>query len=402
MRFIPLTVRRSIELLGICLILVLFYVGNEIIMPLLMAFFLSLLLLPMYRFFRRIKIPELIAIVLVILAASLVVIGVLVFFSFQIAALVRDFPQLQKNLNEHWHTLSAWITGTFKISLDEQINMLRDQGNKLLENAGSYLSGAAVSLTGVFVFVGLLPIYIFLILFYKNLLLRFIFLWFKKEDHSQVESALRETEMIVKSYLVGLLIQITYMTFLLGITLLLIGIKHALLIAVIFAFLNLIPYVGALIGNVIGVLLTLTTSNDLWQVVIVLGVIAAVQFLDNNILMPKIVGSKVKINALVSILGVVIGGTLAGVSGMFLSLPIMAILKVIFDHTEEFKHWGVLLGDDRPGLSPMTNPVVRLRNRHVRLRDEAESEAAAPENRKENDNKKHNGDTGDSKSDEKT
>lgn len=370
MKLFPLTVRRSVELLGICLVLILFYVGNEIIMPLLMAFFLSLMLLPMYRFFRRIKVPELIGIVLVILIAVLAVAGILTFFSFQVAALVNDFPQLQKNLNEHWHTLSSWITSTFKISLDEQINMLRDQGNKLLNNAGSYLSGAAVSLTGVFVFVGLLPIYVFLILFYKNLLLRFVFLWFKKEDHVQVESALRETEVIVKSYLIGLLIQITYMTILLGVTLLLIGIKHALLIAIIFAFLNLIPYVGALIGNVIGVLLTLTSSNDLWQVVVVLCVIAAVQFLDNNILMPKIVGSKVKINALVSIVGVVLGGTLAGISGMFLSLPIMAIMKVIFDHTTEFKHWGVLFGDDRPGLSPMTNPAVRLRNRHVRFKDE--------------------------------
>ncbi len=377
MRLLPLTVKRSIELLGLCLILILFYVGNEIIMPLLMAFFLSLLLLPLFRFFRKIKIPELVAIVLVILIAVMAVAGVLVFFSFQVAALVKDFPQLQKNLNEHWHTLSTWISSTFKISLDEQINMLRDQGNKLLENAGSYLSGAAVSLTSVFVFVGLLPIYVFLILFYKNLLLRFVFLWFNREDHPQVESALRQTEVIVKSYLVGLLIQITYMTFLLGITLMLIGVKHALLIAVIFAFLNLIPYVGALIGNLIGVLLTLTSSNDLWQVVVVLGVIAAVQFLDNNILMPKIVGSKVKINALVSILGVVMGGTLAGVSGMFLSLPIMAILKVVFDHTEEFKHWGVLLGDDRPGLSPMTNPVVRLRNRHVRSKDKTETDTEA-------------------------
>ncbi len=372
MQTLPLTVKRSIELLGLCLILVLFYVGNEIIMPLLMAFFLSLLLLPLFRFFRKIKVPELIAIVLAILAAVIAVAGVLTFFSYQIAALVKDFPQLQKNLNDHWHTLSYWITSTFEISLDDQINMLRDQGNKLLDNAGTYLSGAAVSLTGVFVFMGLLPIYIFLILFYKNLLLRFVFLWFKQEDHPQVESALRETEVIVKSYLVGLLIQITYMTILLGVTLLLFGIKHALLIAIIFAFLNLIPYVGALIGNLVGVLLTLTSSSDLWQVVVVLCVITAVQFLDNNILMPKIVGSKVKINALVSIIGVVIGGTLAGVSGMFLSLPIMAILKVIFDHTTEFRHWGFLLGDDRPGLSPMTNPIVRLRNKHVRVKEEEE------------------------------
>lgn len=375
MNSLPITVRRSIELLGLCLLICVFYIASDIIMPLLTAFFLCLVLLPMYRFFRRIKIPEVIAIVLVILAASLVIVGILTFFSFQVANLVKDFPQLEKNLNQHWKILSGWVNKNMNLSADEQINVLQEQGTKLLNNAGTYLSGAAVSLTGIFVFMGLLPIYIFLILFYKNLLLRFVFLWFAKEDHPQVESALRGTEVIIKSYLIGLMIQVTYMTVLLGTLLMILGIKHALLIAIIFAVLNLIPYVGALIGNIIGVLLTLTSSNELSQVITVLVAIAIVQFLDNNILMPRIVGSKVKINALVTIIGVVIGGAMAGVSGMFLSLPLIAIFKVIFDHTEAFRHWGFLLGDERPGLSPMTNPVVRLRNKHVRRTDETAEES---------------------------
>lgn len=371
---LPLTVKRSIELLGLCLLIALFSVANTIIMPLLMAFFISLMLLPLFRFLRRIRIPEIIAIVLVILTAALIIIAILAFFSLQIASLVKDFPQLEKNLNLHWTTLSNWINRNLHLSADQQIKVLQEQGGKLLNNAGSYLSGAAVSITGVFVFVGLLPIYVFLILFYKNLLLRFIFLWFNRDDHPQVESALRETEVMVKSYLMGLVIQVTYMTLLLGGILMIVGIKHAMLIAIIFAILNLIPYVGALIGNVIGVLLTLTSSSELWHVFAVLIVIAVVQFLDNNILMPRIVGSKVKINALVSIIGVIIGGTLAGVSGMFLSLPMIAILKIIFDHTTEFRHWGILLGDERPGLSPMANPAVRLRNRHIRKPEEGEEE----------------------------
>jgi predicted PurR-regulated permease PerM len=357
--------------MGICLLLSLFYVANSILMPLIMAFFLSLLLLPMYRFLRKIKIPEVIAITLAILAAALVVLIILAFLSLQVAGLVKDFPQLEQNINHHWNTLSGWINRNLNLPADQQIKVLQDQGNKLLDNAGAYMSGAAVSLTGVFIFVGLLPIYTFLILFYKNLLLRFVFLWFEKEDHPKVESALRGTEVIVKNYLIGLLIQISYMTVLLGLLLMLLGIKHAFLIAIIFAVLNLIPYVGALIGNILGVLLTLTTSNELGPVIKVLLAIAAVQFLDNNILMPRIVGSKVKINPLVTVIGVVIGGALAGVSGMFLSLPIIAIFKVIFDHTDEFRHWGILLGDERPGLSPMTHPVVRMRNRH--LRDEEET-----------------------------
>ncbi|ASZ11335.1 AI-2E family transporter [Chitinophaga pendula] len=371
---LPLTVKRSVELLGLCLLILLFYLGKDIIMPLLMAFFVSLLLLPLFRLLQRLKVPEVLAIVFSIFTAALLVLAVLGFFSFQIATLVKDFPQIERNVNLHWQTLSGWINEKLHFSAEEQLKMLQEQGTKLLNNAGSYMSGAAVSLTGVFVFLGLLPIYVFLLLFYKNLLLRFIFLWFSKDHHTQVESALRETEVIIKSYLMGLLIQITYMTVLVGGILMIIGIKHALLIGVIFAILNLIPYVGALVGNIIGVILTLTSSQELWHVVAVLLVIAVVQFLDNNILMPRIVGSKVKINALVSIVGVVIGGTIGGVAGMFLSLPLIAILKIIFDRTVEFRHWGVLLGDERPKLSPMTHPALRLRNRHIRRKDDEDEE----------------------------
>lgn len=354
MKDMPLTVRRSIELLGIVLIGAILVIGNDIIMPVIMAFFISIVLLPVYRFLIKHKFPEIAAIILPILLVAIFLGLIIWFFSAQVGILVNDFPQIKQNVSSHLNAISEWISSISNFSSKEQVKFINDKSNDLLGMAGKAASGAAVTLSSVFVFVGLLPIYIYLMLFYKDILLRFIFMWFKTEHHPKVKEAIYETEAIIKNYLVGLLIQITYMTILLGGILLLIGIKHALLIGVIFAILNLIPYVGALIGNIIGVMLTLTSSTELWPVLTVLLVIAGVQFLDNNILMPRIVGSKVKINALFAILGVIIGGSIAGVSGMFLSMPIIAVLKVIFDRTETFKQWGVLLGDERPSKSPMT------------------------------------------------
>ncbi len=359
---LPLTVKRSIELLGIVLIVAILAVGKDIIMPIIMAFFVSIMLLPVYRFLRKHKVPETLAIILPILCV-LVFIGLIIwFFSAQIGILVDDFPQIKQNVAKHIDSLKQWISGFTKMSVSKQETFLREKSDDLMAVGGKAASGAAVTLTGVFVFVGLLPIYIYLILFYKDILLRFVFTWFKPADHPKVKEAVYETESIIKSYLVGLLIQVTYMTVLLGGILLLIGIKHALLIGVIFAILNLIPYVGALIGNIIGVLITLTSSTQLWPVVTVLGVIAAVQFLDNNILMPRIVGSKIKINALFSIIGVLAGGAIAGISGMFLSMPIIAVLKIIFDRSDQFKQWGILLGDERPEKNPMKFPKFRKKD----------------------------------------
>ncbi len=354
----PITVTRSIELLGLLLLGALIVIGSDIIMPLLMAFFISIMLLPVYRFLKRFRFPNALAIILPIILLLVFSALIIWFFSAQVGALISDFPEIKRNVNIHLSDLSAWIDKKTHYSTKEQVKFLSVQSNKLLGSAGNLVTGALGSISGIFLFFGLIPIYIYLMLYYKNLFLRFIFMWFNDNSHKKIEESLRETESIIKSYLIGLLFQITYITILLGGILFIVGIKHALLIGVIFALLNLIPYVGALIGNIIGVLLTLTSSTEISSIVTVLVIIAIVQFLDNNILMPRIVGSKVKINALSAILGVIIGGTLAGISGMFLALPIIAVLKVIFDRSVMFKHWGVLLGDEIPVISPLNKPPI--------------------------------------------
>jgi len=376
---LPGTVRRAVELMGLYFLGVIIVAGSGIFMPIVLAFFIGIVLLPVYRFFRNRKFPEVLSISLAILLLFILVVGILWFFSSQVSSLIADFPQIKENVSLHLHTLSEWIGRKFNFSTEKQVDIINDQSKKLVNYATAVLGGAASSVTGIFVFVGLLPIYVFLILFYKNLLLRFVFLWFPTSQQKQVEDAMRETEIIIKSYLIGLLIQISYITVLLGLSLMLFGIKHAILIGVIFAFLNLIPYVGALLGNIIGVLLTLASSQELWPIFTVLITIAVVQFLDNNILMPRIVGSKVKINALATIVGVIVAGALAGVSGMFLSLPILAVLKIIFDRTESMKQWGVLLGDEQPKVSPMHFPVFRLKGKKIDEELQKENNIESPE-----------------------
>lgn len=365
MKELPLTVRRSIELIGICLLGALISIGNDIIMPVLMAFFLSIVLLPIYRFLRARKFPEVLSILLPILLGAVFIAAVIWFFSIQISILANDFPQIQKNINYHLNNLSDWINVKTDFSTQEQIKFLNEQSNKLLINAGNIIGGAAGSITSAFIFIGLVPIYIYLFLSYKNLLLRFVFVWFEPDQHRKVQEVMKEIEVIIKNYLIGLLIQIAYITVLLGGILLLFGIKHALLIGVIFALLNLIPYVGALIGNLLGVMLTLTSSKELLPIFTVLGVIGIVQFVDNNILMPRIVGSKVRINAFAAILGVFICGSLAGISGMFLALPMVAVLKIIFDRSKTFKPWGILLGDENLIKNTIRFPKLRIRNKKV-------------------------------------
>ncbi|MBS1738007.1 MAG: AI-2E family transporter [Bacteroidetes bacterium] len=360
---LPLTIRRSIEFIGIFFLATAMVAGRSIVAPLLTAVYAGMVILPILRFLKRRHWPESIAISAALLILIIGIALIVWFFSIQVGNLMADLSTIKENILIHLKSLSTWINNKTHYSTDKQLELLSEQSSKFLNNAGTIASGAFSSISSTIIFVGLLPIYIFLILFYRNLLLRFVFMWFPTKSHSRVHEGIRETESIIKSYLVGLLIQISYITILLGGGLMLFGIKHALLIGIIFALLNLIPYIGALFGNIIGVLLTLTASQDLSPVIIVLVTIAVVQFLDNNILMPRIVGSKVKINALASIVGVIIGGSLGGIAGMFLSLPTIAVLKIIFDRTDNMKQWGILLGDEIPTETPMWNFMKKAINK---------------------------------------
>lgn len=353
MKDLPINIKRSIELLGLFLIGATVVAGNTIIMPLIMSFFFSLMLMPVFRILRKIKIPEAIAIFLPILLLIVFIIFIVWLFSSQVGILLDDFPQITQNVTRHLDNLSIWINKSFGFSPTEQLNFINVQSNKLFNLAGGVLRGTAGSLSGMILFFGLLPIYIYLIMMYRNLFLKFILMWFKPGEHNNVEEGIRQTEKMAKNYLVGLLIQISYIIILAGGFLMIFGIKNAFLMAIIFAFLNLIPYLGAFIGNILGIVITLASSESIVDILIVLCVFAFVQFLDNNILMPRIVGSQVKINPLSSLVGIVIGGAMAGISGMFLAMPVLSVLKIVFDRSAHYKQWGVLLGDERPVKSPM-------------------------------------------------
>jgi predicted PurR-regulated permease PerM len=125
--------------------------------------------------------------------------------------------------------------------------------------------------------------------------------------------------------------------------LLVIGIDYAILLGVLGAFLNVIPYVGGITSISLPIIIAATTKSPM-HAMMVLFFYLLIQFADNHYIIPKVVASKVKLNALASVIVVLVGGALWGIPGMFLSIPLTAIIKVVFDHVEVLKPWGYLLG----------------------------------------------------------
>ena len=241
-----------------------------------------------------------------------------------------------------------------------------------MNNSGVIIGQTISGVSNLFAFIFLLPVYIFMILFYKPLLLEFIAKLFKKEQHHMVAEVLLESKTLIQSYLLGLLVETIIVAILNSIGLLLLGIQYAILIGILGAILNIIPYIGGLVAIALPVIMALATQSTGAAVYVII-VYTIIQFIDNNLIVPRIVASKVRMNALVSLIVVLTGGALWGIPGMFLSIPVTAIAKVIFDRVDGLTPFGFLIGDNQPEIGKVIFNFGRVRLRKSTARAEVKT-----------------------------
>jgi predicted PurR-regulated permease PerM len=357
----PFYAKFSFNVLTVVLLGTIIFLGQDILMPLCFAIVLALLLLPINKWLVKKGLPQVPSMIISILIAVMLIGGIVYFLSTQVAQFTDDLPKIRRNLDRHVDTLQQWIREKFNISRKEQQEAIESASQDMKTTGPGMLGTTFVTMASLLILLFLLPIYTFLILYYRELIRKFFLSIFADRHRQSVQEVLHESRIIIQSYMLGLLIEMAIVAALNTTGFLLIGIEYAIFLAVLAAILNMIPYVGMLVAGAICILITLANTNDFSTILWVVIILTVVQFIDNNILMPYVVSSKVKINALVSILGVLIGGALAGVSGMFLSIPGIAIMKAVFDRVEGLQPWGMMLGDDITMAKPTIAQRIRKR-----------------------------------------
>ena len=322
------------------------YIAQDIIIPVAYATIFAILLNPFVNFLTRKKISKIVAISIAVSLALFTVLTIFYIFFSSISVFSESYPQFKLKLDQTLDQLVKWLSHEFGYSR-KKINIWFSETQS--EAVSNIATGETLSQLGrLSVTLVLIPVYLFMILYYKSLLLEFIRKLFRQEHHTTVVNVLTNSKNIIQSYLVGLVFEMIIMAILNSAALLLLGIDYAIILGIIVAFLNIIPYIGGLIATLLPMLIAFVTKDSLIYPALVFEVTIFIQFIDNNFIVPKIVASRVQINALISIIAVLIGGALWGISGMFLSIPLIAILKVIFDHIESLKPWGFLLGNIVP------------------------------------------------------
>lgn len=344
----PFYVKATILLLGISIFLTILYIVQGIIIPLIFATIIAIVLHPVVIFFMRLRLKRVLAIVVTLVLAFLVIAAFGFLLVSQVSRFGESWPELLEKLSQLLSQTVSWASGYFNIdqqSIDEWIAKTKAD---VLSSSGSIIGQTLLTAGGMLIIIFLIPVYVFMILFYQPILRDFINQLFSAANQSRVTGVVTQIKTVIQKYLVGLVFEAAIIGTLYTITLLVLGIEYAIMLGIIGALINVIPYLGGIVGVALPMLIALATKPSPWYAVYILVIFYIIQLIDNNFIVPKIVASQVKINALFSIVIVIAGNALWGIPGMFLSIPLLAIVKLIFDNIENLKPWGFLLGDTMP------------------------------------------------------
>ena len=275
--------------------------------------------------------------------------------------LADDWPQFKIQLGESLSSVQHWISRTYHVNASKQLVFVKSATSKVLDSGTTVLGITIVSLSSFLFFLIFTFIYTLLLLIYRRLIMQFLISVFLEENSLVVHDVIDQVQQILRKYIVGLFIEMCVVSVFVCIVFWALGIKYAILLGLITGLFNIIPYVGIFSATLISVLITFATAATATKLLLVVGTLVITHLADSNILLPVIVGSKVKINPLITVLGVVLGEMIWGISGMFLSIPVIAVLKIIFDRVESLKPWGILLGElEKNGADKKIQAVVGM------------------------------------------
>lgn len=341
----PYSLDLASSLTAMALIIGFMYVTQSLLLPLLFSILISISLFPLAQFFERLRLGKAFAAILAVIVAIAVISSIGWFIVHQSIIIGQDASSITEKVLSVLERAQVWIEETFGIQRSQVAEHLREQGNKLLANAGSMATATFGSIGNILAGAILVPLFSFFLLYYRDFFREFFFKAFKSVPQAKVDDTLNKIYQVVQSYLLGLVMVMGIVAVLNTIGLMMMGIEYAWFFGSLAALLMLLPYIGIAIGSILPALFALAVKDNALYAVGVIAWFQVVQFLEGNVITPNIVGSKVSINPLMAMIAMLLGGMLFGIAGLIIALPLTATIKVIFDAVPSMQAFGFLIGE---------------------------------------------------------
>ncbi len=343
-RDFPIWLKGTTILLGIMLLFVVLSYGKFILMPIAFAALISMMLEPISAWLQRYKFNRILAIITSIILIAVILGGIMSLLSIQFIQFADRLPEANAKLQTLSNDLIQFFESTFSLTPDRQVQFLERGLETAIDKSGEYISTVLGATTSVFTTLGLLPFLVFFMMYYKKMYRTFLHTAVDGNNDA-IDSVIDSIQSVTQNYIVGMISVITILGILNAIGLWIVGIDHVLFFAAFAAILAVIPYIGIILGSLPAILFALLFTDSLLNPIGVVAVFATVQFLEGNFITPNVIGSQVSINPFMALIALVIGGQLWGISGMILFVPLLGILKCVFDQVESLKPYGYVLGN---------------------------------------------------------
>jgi predicted PurR-regulated permease PerM len=324
--------------------------GKALLFPFLFAIFFAFLLMPVEKaIFRRIP-SRAVSITSSVLLVLLVVGAIAFLFGYQFIQIFSDLTSIQYQLENGIRSILVFLDEKLPyVDMPADQESMNEFMRKLLDAPVQYV-GASISNVASFLFNAALTfIYTIFILIYKEAFRDFFMIQFPKDKREEIGSVLTQSVHLIQRYLSGMVTVIIILAVLNCVGLLLIGVEHAIFWGTLAAFLVIIPYIGTTLGGLLPFLYSLATAEHTWQPFAVVGMYVIIQQLEGNFITPKVVGSSVRINPFAALISIVIFGSLMGIGGIVLAIPILAILKLVAEEIDVLKPLALLMDKDLIG-----------------------------------------------------
>jgi len=321
------------------------YFGSPLFIPLSFALLISCVLYPVCVWLEKHKFSRMGAIALSMLTLTIFFITLLALLIFQVKGFYSEWPLLQTKFLDSMESLSVWINQEYNFSKEQQTSwvtrVFNESGMSLMSVVGDTLAASAVWA----VLLILIPIYAILILYYRHKWVEVLYRLFPSQGRDRIREILQLSIQSYYNFIKGMLIVYLIVGVLNSTGLYILGIPHPFLFGFIASVLTFIPYVGILVASLLPISMAWITYNSIWYPIGVVGIFALVQYLEANVIFPLAVSSRLKINTLVTIMVIIAGGLIWGVSGMILFVPFLGILKLVADRTPDLKTLSIILGE---------------------------------------------------------
>jgi len=352
------------SLFGLFAVLVL---AKAVLIPIAFAFLIAFILFPLARKFESHGINEIVSAFLSILTLFLIIGGGIFLFSNQLIHLSDNLTDFKDKIIDIFADATIYINKNIgfipQLEKGELFLKLKDW---LSQSAGALLSQTFSGTAGFFFGLMTSVIFTFLILIYRKGLVRAFVSFYPQENREKAFKMFKSVQKVGQQYLFGMLVIVLILGFVNSIGLWIIGIDNPFLFGFLAAVLALIPYAGTILGAVIPILYSFLFYDSIWMPITIGIFFWLVQLIESNFLTPKIVGGNLKINALSSILCIIIGASVWGIAGMILFLPFTAMLKVVCEEYEELKPVALLIGEQKSSTKNVRDKFNFKRIKRIR------------------------------------